>query len=194
MAKQLPETRRRVLLRGVRAAMFDRYAGDNKTQLRPDQKLYLGQDGKTIVLPALNLVSLLSAQNTPSAAKRFLDSRQYKKVAQAIQSYTAIDPMEIPFLRDGKPIIFGGLDENNVDKQSGVYVESHVARLHNGIPNPKIRPVLPLPWSLEFELTIFRNDEVQEDLIQNLFTKAGMAIGIGTFRGVYGKFLVEEWS
>jgi hypothetical protein len=183
---------RKITLNGLTDIMFDRYSGDNKTQLRPDQKLYL--QGKTIVLPALNIMSLLSAQNTPSAPKRFLDSRQYKKVAQAILSYAAIQPFEIPFLRDGESIQFGSFDGDEVDQASGVYIRRDVARLDKGIPNPKVRPVLPLPWQLKFELLFFPNSEVTEEQVQNLLIRAGQAIGLGTFRGVFGKFSVEAWN
>jgi len=186
-------TTRKVTLRGLVDIMFDRYAGDNKTELRVDQKLYL--NGKNqIVLPALNLVSLLTAQNTPSAPKRFLDSRKYKAVAQAILSYTAIGPAQIPFLRDGKPVVFGAFGDNDEDKKSGCYIRNDVARLDKGIPNPKVRPVLPLPWSLEFELTYFKNSDVSESQIQNLLIEGGRAIGLGTFRGVFGKFAVDAWN
>jgi len=190
---KLKSVTRRVTLHGVTDIMFDRYAGDNKTQLRDDQKLYLDSQ-RRIVLPALNIVSLLSAQNTPSAPKRFLDSRKYKAAAQAILSFTSISPAEIPFLRDGKPIEFGGFGPDGIDPKSGVYVAKHVARLEKGIPNPKSRPLLPKPWTLEFELHYFDNDEIKEETIQNLLIQAGMAIGLGTFRGVYGKYTVDKWE
>lgn len=69
-----------------------------------------------------------------------------------------------------------------------------MARLDKGIPNPKERPVLPLPWSLEFELAILPNQEIKETEIYNLFVEGGLAIGLGTYRGVYGKFFVEKWE
>jgi hypothetical protein len=184
---------RKVTLTGTGDIMFDRYAGDNQTQLRPEQKLYLKSDG-TICLPCQNVLSLLSAQNTPSAPKRFLDSRKYKQVAAALCSFVAIEPMDIPFIRDGKPIVFGGFDEKERDPQSGSYVHRSVARLKNGVPNPKVRPVLPLPWELRFTLTLYQNEEVNEETLQNLLVRSGPAIGLGTFRGVYGKFRVTTWE
>jgi hypothetical protein len=192
-AQKPQETKVSVTLNGLTDIMFDRYAGDNKTTLRVDQKLYLSNDA-TIVLPSLNVMSLLSAQNTPSAPKRFLDSRKYKAVAQAILSYVYITPFEIPFLRDGKPIQFHGLGADGVDKKAQVYTHHGVARLDKGIPNPKERPALGVPWQLRFVLSMFRNDEVQEETVQNLLIRGGMAIGLGTFRGVYGKFQVAQWE
>jgi hypothetical protein len=184
---------RRVVLEGLADVMFDRYAGDNSTQLEPWQKLYFGADGRVLCLPALNLMSFLSAHNTNSAPKRLLDKRKFKDVANACLSFININPLHIPFLRDGKPIEFGRLDGDR-DPLSGVYIHRSVARLDKGIPNPKVRPVLPLPWSIEFTLTIFPNKELQEQQVLNLFEAGGMALGIGTFRGVYGKFSVKVWE
>jgi hypothetical protein len=66
--------------------------------------------------------------------------------------------------------------------------------LDKGIPNPKERPVLPLPWEIEFDLTIYPNKEVKEMEIKNLLSEGGMAIGLGTFRGVFGKFVIDKWQ
>ena len=190
---QTESVMRNVILRGIADIMFDRYPGENSTKLEAWQKLYYGPDAKTIVLPALNIVSFLSAHNTNSAPKRLLDKRAYKDVANALLSYTAVSPMEIPFLRDGRPIMFGKFDGDK-DPLSGCYIHRAVARLDKGIPNPKVRPVLPLPWALAFNFTIFPNKEVAEQQIINLFDNGGRALGLGTFRGVFGKFEVERWD
>ncbi|MCA2654525.1 hypothetical protein [Microcystis sp. M061S2] len=186
--------KRKVTLRGVKDIMFDRYAGDNQTQLEPSQKLYLDPD-KNIGLPAVNIMSLLTAHNTNSAPKRLRDKRKYKDICNACLSYVSIGPSFIPFLRDGKPIKFESLDQvKEVCASSGVYVHRSVARLDKGIPNPKVRPVLPTPWTLQFDLELFPNKEIKEQELINLIAEAGRAIGLGTFRGVYGKFLLESWE
>lgn len=186
-------THRKVVLEGLQDIMFDRYAGDNDTRLEAWQKLYYAPDGETLILPALNIVSFLSAHNTNSAPKRLMDKRKYKDAANSMLSFVMISPTQIPFLRDGSPIKFGKFD-GDVDALSGVYVHRSVARLDKGIPNPKVRPVLPLPWSLGFDLTVLPNNEIQEQQILNLFDAGGVAIGLGTFRGVFGKFRVQAWD
>ena len=174
--------------------MFDRYPGDNDTKLEPWQKLYLaGDTGRTICLPSANIMSFLSAQNTDSAPKRLMDSRKYKTFALACGSFVTIGPTMIPFLRNDSPIIFGELI-GDLDPDSGVYIDRRVARLEKGIPNPKVRPVLPRPWELEFELTIFPNKLVQEQQLLNIFTDGMIALGIGTFRGQFGKAEVVSWK
>jgi len=184
------EILRKVILSGITDIMFDRYAGDNKTELPPERKMYFLVDGKTVMLPSINIMSFLSAQNTDSAPKRFLDSREYKKICQAFLSYVSISPIEIPFTRKGKPIIFDGFSEDH----GSIYIRKDVARLAKGIPNPKVRPVISTPWELSFEITVFPNDEFGEDMLHDMFVKGGIAIGLGTFRGVFGKFQIKEWK
>ena len=185
---------RKVVLCGIADLMFDRYAGDNSTRLEPWQKFYF-QPGNTKVigLPALNIMSFLSAHNTNSAPKRLRDKRKYKDIANACLSFVSISPSFVPILRDGNPVVFGKF-ENDIDALSGAYVHRAVARLDKGIPNPKERPVLPTPWELEMQIQFFPNREIQEQEVMNLFEEGGRALGLGTFRGVYGKFYVKEWE
>jgi hypothetical protein len=186
--------KRRVTLCGTKDVMFDRYAGDNNTKLEPYQKLYLEPgDSRVIGIPAANIMSFLSAHNTNSAPKRLRDKRKYKDIANACLSFVEIEQSFIPFLREGKPITLGRIEKDH-DPQSGVYIHRSVARLDKGIPNPKERPVLPLQWKLQFELTLWPNKEIQEQEVLNLIEDGGRALGIGTFRGVYGKFFVESWE
>ena len=87
---QVSITQISVILTGMTAIMFDRYSGDNNTELPPERKMYFLQDGKTVILPAANIMSFLGAENTESAPKRFLDSRQYKRIAHALTSYVSV--------------------------------------------------------------------------------------------------------
>jgi len=179
----------KVTLNGLTDIMFDRYAGDNKTQLPPEKKMYL--DGKTIVLPCRNILSFLSAENTESAPKRFFDPRKYKTVARAFRSFTSVSPFLIPFTGNGKPIEFNGF--GNEADEGEVYVAKSVARLKEAA-NPKERPVLKTPWQLSFEVHLIKNGEVGADTLRDMFDRGGMAIGLGTYRGVYGKFAVAGWE
>lgn len=192
---------RTVKLEGLTPIMFDRYAGDNDTQLTPSQKLYFDSDGETLVLPSTNVISFLSAKNTDSAPKRLLDSRKYKKFTEACASFVTIEASndgdyseKLVFMRDGQPIRFTGFGDDEVCPTSGVYIHRAVARLEKGIPNPKVRPVLDLDWSLTFKLTLYPNDQIQEQQLMNVFEKGGVAVGLGTWRGRFGKFRVADWK
>jgi hypothetical protein len=185
---------RRVELVGLTDIMFDRYPGDNQTKLEPYQKLYLEQgDSRAIGLPSLNIMSFLSAHNTNSAPKRLRDKRKYKDIANAMLSFVSIRERFLLLTRNGKPIPLGKFD-GDIDPASGCYIHYAVARLDKGIPNPKARPVVPLDWSVSFTLDIFPNREIKESDILNLIEEGGRAIGLGTFRGVFGKFRVAQWE
>jgi hypothetical protein len=189
---------RQVTLTGLKDIFFDRYAGDNNTKLLWYQKVYLVPNTDILALPATNIQSFLSAHNTNSAPKRLRDARQFKKIANACLSFVTIEGDKthsdfVPFTRNGKTIHFGEPGEER-DEKSGVFLDRRVARLDKGIPNPKERPVLPLPWELSFTLSIFQNKEIKEQEIFNLFTEGGYAIGLGTYRGVFGKFRVTKWE
>jgi hypothetical protein len=195
---RLETVSRTVRLVGLREIMFDRYAGDNKTQLAWSQKIYLVPNSNILALPATNIVSFLTAHNTNSAPKRLRDKRAYKDICNACLSFTSIsaldgNPNYIPFTRNGKIIEVGKFGDDR-DETSGLYLHRSVARLDKGIPNPKERPVLPLDWEISFKLDIFPNKEIKEQEIKNLFEEGGLAIGLGTFRGVFGKFIVDQWD
>ena len=83
---RLEAVKRTVKLTGLNDIMFDRYAGDNKTQLSWDQKIYLTPGTNILSLPTSNIVSFLSAHNTNSAPKRLRDKRAYKDICNACLS------------------------------------------------------------------------------------------------------------
>ena len=195
---RLELTQRHVCIDGVTPIMFDRYAGDKDTRLEWHQKIYVKPGTSTLSIPTLNIVSFFTAHNTNSAPKRLRDVRKYKAIANSILSFTTItavngDAEYIPFLRDGEEIQVGTFEEDR-DPVSGLKLHQAVARLDKGIPNEKERALLPLPWSLEFMLTIYPNREIKEQEIKNLLAEGGMAIGLGTFRGVFGKFHITKWA
>jgi hypothetical protein len=190
-AKELGVTKRTAKLVGMRPMMFDRYAGDNKTSLSPEQKLYLSP-ALEVTLPTANVMSFLGAQNTESAAKRFLGKR-WRAAAAALTSFVTIDPDPLVFTRNGKAIKFEGFDAEPGGKL-GSYIHRAVARLPKGIPNPKERPVIALPWEITLEITLLQNPEMDETGLLRLFEQGGAAIGFGTYRGIFGKFRVESWE
>lgn len=183
---------RRVKLVGFMPMMFDRYAGDNKTQLPVESKMYFMPDKKTLCIPAINLSSFLCAKNTTSVAK-LIGGKASSTLADAMLSYVMIAPAFVPITREGNPIVFNGFI-NGRDEKAGIYVDYRVARLAKGIPNPKERPVLDLPWELEFSIKLFKNTVLDDTLLHTAFMRGGMALGIGTYRGLYGKFTVEVWE
>ena len=178
--------KRKVILSGLTPIIFDRYSGNNKEQLSPMDKVYVNEKNQ-LVFPSVNLLSFLSAQNTESATQRVV-GRGFKEVCKSALSYVTIEPDKILFLRNDKPI------EKNEKNLKMHYAVAKIMKGKLAIPNPKERPMLEPEWKLVFELTLQETPELNEVLLKKIFEIGGNAIGLGTFRGVYGKFKVEEWS
>lgn len=171
-------------LEGLRPLMFDRYAGDNSTRLPVEEKMYLTADMR-LIMPAINIQSLLAAENTKSVCRQFF-GRQGKTIALGIASYTSIDPFEIPILDDHGPIQFFGFNEQ-------IFVHKAVARLAKGVPNPKERPTVQTPWRLEFVVSYIPNEHCTEANLRQAFDMGGI-LGLGTFRPYYGRYRLTTWK
>lgn len=186
---------RKVRARGIRPVMFDRYAGDNDTQLPVEQKMYYDKCGH-VVIPSQNILGML-ASNFYKCATKIKYGKAASAKTDAVQGFLDIDPVLVPFRREpeGEPLLFAGWGDD-------FYVDESVARIKKSsnqiIPNPKTRPVLDCsderPWYLEFAVSIFPNDVVAEKDIRDLFDIGGLHVGIGTWRGRYGKFVIDAWE
>jgi hypothetical protein len=174
----------RVHLKGLRPMMFDRYAGDNSTQLPTAERMYLTEKHQ-LMLPALNVQSLLAAENTKSVCRQFF-GKSGKTIALGISSYCLITPFEIPILDDNGPIIFVGWNEQ-------ISAHKSVARLKGGIPNPNERPLLSLPWHLEFSIEYQENKYCTLENLRQAITMGG-TLGLGTFRPYFGRYEISGWE
>ncbi len=168
----------KIQLSGLRPLMFDRYAGDNNTQLPNEEKMYLTEDLR-LIMPAVNLYSLLCAENTKSVCRQFF-GKNGKTIALGIASYTMIEPFDIPILENGQPIYFKGFNEQ-------IQLHKSVARLAKGIPNPKVRPMLRCPWTLDFSVEYQENKYCTLENLRQSFQMGG-TLGLGTFRPFFGRY------
>jgi len=173
-----------VHLTGLRPMMFDRYAGDNSTQLPVAEKMYL-TDKRQLILPAINILSLLAAENTNSVCKLFF-GKQGKTIALGIKAYCLITPFEIPVLDASGPIAF-----TNWNGQFSIH--KAVARLPKGIPNAKERPMLALPWFVDFSIDYQENKFCTLENLRQAVTMGG-TLGLGTFRPYFGRYELTGWS
>lgn len=172
-----------VTMTGTRPLLFDRYAG-NDAKLDPVDKCYWA--GGVAVIPQANLYSGLSAENTKSVVKIYGDIRKAKAKGMAINQALMIRQFDIPILRDGVQITRDDFDDV-------FQIVQHVARVAKGIPNPKTRPMLPLPWSIEYDIEFMETPELTWTEMRGMLLKLG-SLGLGTFRPLYGgsTVLIEE--
>ena len=83
---------RKVTLTGIVDIMFDRYAGDNKTELRPDQKMYLNEKGE-FILPAANV-------DMPERLVQIEVQRRQELPDALGRGFLALYPKELELLED----------------------------------------------------------------------------------------------
>jgi len=174
----------RVQLQGIRPLMFDRYAGDNTTQLPVGEKFYLDAQ-RRLTIPVINLYSLLCAENTKSVCRQFF-GKSGKTIALGIASYTTIEPFEI-LIQDGNgAVVFDGFNDQ-------IVVHKSVARVKGGTPNAKERPLLRLPWSVEFTVQYVANKYCTLENLRQAFAMGG-TIGLGTFRPFFGLYELVKFD
>jgi len=170
---------------GIAPILFDRYAGDNKTELPVEEKMYLDNEGH-LTIPTINIFSLLCAENTKSVARQFF-GKNGKTVAMGISAFVTIEPFEALILHDDNgPIVFNGFNDQ-------IVVDRRVARLKNGIPNPKVRPKLELPWYLDCTVNWTPNNLCTLENLRQAFVMGG-TIGVGTYRHTFGRYRVARFE
>lgn len=172
-----------VELKGQRPLMFDRYAGDNNTSLPVMEKLYLSEG--FLIMPAINIYSLLCAENTKSVCRQFF-GRSGKTIGLGIGGFTSITPFDIPILNEQGPIRLNGSSHPQIS------IHKAVARLPKGIPNPKERPVLALPWLIRFQMEYIENQYCTLENLRQAFDQGGI-LGLGTFRPFFGRYLLTRF-
>lgn len=179
-----------IRLSGTRPLMFDRYPGDNSTQLPTGERMYL-DDNKGLTIPALNVYSLLCAVNTNSVCKMFF-GKAGKGIGLGIAGFTMIQDAAIPLLgKDDEQIRF---DEFGLEREGAkIYVHRSVARLAKGVPNPKERPVVACPWSVVFKLDYQTNRYCTLENLRQAFDMGG-SLGLGTFRPFFGRYELTQFE
>jgi|688.fasta_scaffold16622_7 hypothetical protein len=169
---------------GVRPLMFDRYSGDNSTSLPVAEKMYLDAE-RRLTLPAVNLFSMLCAENTKSVCRQFF-GKNGKTIGLGMASYVTITPFDILICDDNGPVVFNGFNAQ-------VFEHRTVARLAKGVPNAKHRPVLATPWNLAFTMDYIENKYCSLENLRQALTMGGM-LGVGTFRPYFGRYEVETFQ
>lgn len=175
-------------LTGIKNLMFDRFISmDGKGNVSPEEKFYFDDD-ENFCFPSINIMSFLSAELSGCATKSVV-GRKWKGVTQAIMAFCEV-------LED-KIVITNESDAELNLTNSDWYVHECVAKVKKTggliVPSPKQRPVIPLPWKINFSMTLIENETVTIKMLKEIFEKGGLITGLGTYRPIYGKFMVTDW-
>jgi hypothetical protein len=184
-----------VTLEGLSDIMFDRFFDHSGEDRPPERKLYLNDAGE-VVLPAECIYSFLFRDMAPVGVIRFVEKRGAKDYIALGQAHLSIEPTLIPFLDEkGKAIKFTKFGPGTKfmvnDWSAGI------TKLNGGKvikQEVRKRPILRLPWLLEFSINLFPNDKVTPDKLQSWFETGGLVTALGTYRPRHGRFMVKTFN
>jgi hypothetical protein len=180
------------VLRGLAPLMFDRFFDHSSEDRPPEQKLYL-QDGR-LVMPAANLVALLTNDKPPGAIK-MTEKKKAGDYLPYVKGHVHLSELHFPILDgDGAPIKFTDFTDPRF------YIDRSAPRVIKGSLSikqpPKARPVLKLPWSIQIGLNLieteFSQGKITPDKLYSWFVLGGLVIGLGTYRPLFGRFEVPD--
>jgi hypothetical protein len=157
-------------------------------EIPPERKLHLGRDGKTLILPAANIMGFLTSTLVGrSCVNTFVPPKERPNVKAEVLASVAIRETEIPILADGKPILFSGFNDK-------VYVDERPAQASKTSRDIVRRPVVRMPWQVNFTLLLNETEYVTEARMHDWFVQGGIMVGLGAFRPFFGKFEVTRWE
>jgi hypothetical protein len=183
-----------VVLASLSDIMFDKFERQEEDTRPPEQKLYL-DDKQRVVLPASNILDGFLFGKDPAGCARTFEGKGWDKYVKVGLGHVYINQAAIPFLRNGKEVIFQGAIKDPL----GVVTASPRVKKGTGSIkcNAKTRPILMHPWELQFQLILTVHSEntiIDEVKLNNWFEKGGVLIGLGTWRPRFGRFQVQGWE
>jgi len=182
----------RVEVSGITDLMFNAYRGNADTP--PQDMLYL-KDG-IVGLPSANIQSFLALAGDAAIQFKRIPAKK-KDVLVVAPSVIIITPPFIPVLREGEQVKFSSFDDN-----SALYLDTRKTGGSMGggnmkiPPQMKVRPVLKMPWTMEFNVRLLDNEiGITGDELKWWFEAGGVYTGFGNGRKIgFGKFEVAKWE
>ena len=190
----MEEKKIRVRLDGVADIMFNRFIDHSKEPRPPEQKFYL-MEGNKVVLPGANIESFLFGESKPPGCAKRFEGKAGSRYAQEGKALVWVEESFIQLMNEGNPIVF-----DEFKGQFRVHMEAAVTLMSGGKvikQEAQPRPVVALPWWLQFHLTIIKGDmnrTIDSDKLYNWFNSGGVLIALGTHRPKFGRFMVSEWE
>jgi hypothetical protein len=178
------------ILESLSPIMFDHFYGQEKDTRPPEQKFYLGQNNE-VVFPSENIRAFLLSEKGGCA--RSFEGRKGKEFVRVAEAHIIIEPLLIPFIRKGKPIVFDKFDGDTF----WISEFAPTTKLKGGDKikqDIRKRPVLNPPWELSFTIKLIKNDLIDENRLYNWFVRGGIEIGLGNYRPRFGRFMVKKFE
>ncbi len=188
----MEQTQIHVTIESLADIMFDQFFDHSKEPRPPEQKFYLVGKNQ-LVFPSFNLMAFLFNQKGNSCVGKFEGKRRGDYISMGF-SHVSIAPQSIPFEgKDMKPIYF----KNFEDPRFAIFRSAPTTKLPGGgliKQEAKPRPILKMPWYLEFVINLYKNPLINSVKLQNWFESGGLLIGLGTYRPLFGRFMIKKWE
>ena len=187
----MEETQIRVVIESLTDILFDPFFDHSREPRPAEQKFYYGEKNQ-IMFPAPNIIAFLFNKKGSSCVNKFEGKKRGDYYAMGM-SHIFINPQLIPFKgKDQKPVFF-------TDFNDPFYIvrAAPTTKQPGGdfIKQPaKPRPALKMPWSLEFQITLYKNPLINDVKLRNWFEMGGILIAFGTYRPLFGRFRVKTWE
>jgi len=175
--------KKKIKLNGLTPIMFDPFYGQEQRPV--EKKLYFGKDGQTLILPSSNIIGFLSSQKGHSCLRLYVKSTEWTTRSNEIRGCVSVMPSEIEFKAHGEPVKFTG------EWTKQLTVDKRMVQPNKKVRDIAYRPVLDIPWLLEFEIAIYQTEFVSEDRILGWFIDGGFQVGLGANRPLFGRFETE---
>ena len=197
VAAKLEMKKIKVELDGIAEIMFDRFTDHGKAEKTAMDRFHL-HEKKGLMIPGDYIESFFIRENKPPGCIKCVEGKSCGEFLKTAQGHLFIDESVLPFLENGKPIIFKGFGKNGSSK---FYINDWSAGITKASTGtnmikqpPKKRPVMRPPWQLAFTLSLIKNELIDEERVYNWLVAGGMRVGIGTWRPRYGRFRVSKYE
>lgn len=177
-----------IKVKGLTDIMFDRFYDQSKTKRPPEAKMYIN-DG-IISFPSMNIRAFLTSQRNGGCVRVF-EGKNWADYYRVCQSFVRIEDCLIPFLDENEqPIKFDDFKEKTF-----IYTCNVLVGHGQNVSRQTIsRPVLKLPWFLEFQIILFENELIKLEKLKEYFQRGGKLIGFGNGRPQVGQFEIIKWD
>jgi len=154
--------------------------------------LHYEQEEKRFLAIPSDMIEAFFTKERNGAIARY-EGRAGKALANKALAKMFVTP-EFPLLtRNGAKIEPTGFNEKGLDMKAGLYAAIDKPLVKGGFVIA-VRPVVMLPWDVEFDLQIHCDAEINEHKVEAWLKKGGIEIGIGSHRPKFGRFNVTRFE
>jgi hypothetical protein len=126
-----------------------------------------------------------------AAASFKIKGRAGKTWKDAIRAYCYVSPDDVPHMRNYEYVPTPSLDLTDAPTETLSVSVMRVVVQRSAVARSRL--LIAPGWQLGFNIEV-QDEQVAPNVVQEILTEAGRAVGIGDFRPRYGRFKVVEFA